>query len=32
MVPDWWQCDLEVDYTLLTAEPDAIEDAVLKRG
>lgn len=32
MVPDWWQCDLEVDHALLTAEPEAIEDALLKRG
>lgn len=28
LVPDWWTDDLHVDETLLTAFPDALEDAL----
>src|SRR5438093_566277 len=27
LVPDWWQCDLPVDLTKFTGEPDALEEA-----
>lgn len=30
LVPSWWSCDLVVDESKLTAEPEAIEEARLK--
>ena len=31
LVPDWWECDLEVDLSNLRFTPEAIEEARQKR-
>jgi hypothetical protein len=31
LIPDWWQCDLDVDLSNLTFTPESIEEARQKR-
>ena len=32
LVPEWWSCDLPVDKSKLTAEPEALEQALRRHG
>ncbi len=32
LVPEWWSCDLAIDISKLTAEPEAIEQAIRVRA